>query len=460
MVAAVKHLCLTFLRCLWGASNLPTSSAVINIGRQEDITLQDSHLMQEDLEPEGMRMRVDDFGGDNVMGDIPFYLPGRQDVEAARAGDDLDQSYRPLDEPTIELSPRPPSPDFATKGFSLDDSRRGGAEEDITMQPPEMDFPEGPVVDLDMPRTPQTNFSNHAEVEPLSPAPAVRGLKISRRKRKLVVDERTEIPGEDIRRGLQPDGPNDITRAPYTPNLTRLTFELGPPTKKAMLCRETMTQSVESQLSIPRQSSWAPRLREHFQASLVYHSSFTDAAAAEAAVKENEDLLAFLPEDHPEMPVQPEMEYPEQQIDYDQQEREYHMEPDTTLNDTTIGGAAEAPLYDVLPNLDEEDTGTRQVSAEEFGRIAWSKRTKLMLASFKTSFEEDPAPKQYSVLTAGKSRRSAAACLFELLVLKTKDFIEVEQLEPFADITITATDNLFNCDPAVAMEMDVLLPTQ
>ena len=45
-------------------------------------------------------------------------------------------------------------------------------------------------------------------------------------------------------------------------------------------------------------------------------------------------------------------------------------------------------------------------------------------------------------MTAGKNRRAAAACLFEMLVLKTKDYIEVKQDEPYADITVTPTDML------------------
>ena len=48
----------------------------------------------------------------------------------------------------------------------------------------------------------------------------------------------------------------------------------------------------------------------------------------------------------------------------------------------------------------------------------------------------------YNDMTKNKSRRTAAACLFELLVLKTKDYIQIQQDVPFADITITATDQL------------------
>jgi chromatin segregation and condensation protein Rec8/ScpA/Scc1 (kleisin family) len=45
-------------------------------------------------------------------------------------------------------------------------------------------------------------------------------------------------------------------------------------------------------------------------------------------------------------------------------------------------------------------------------------------------------------ITEGKTRRTAAAVLFELLVLKTNDYIDVEQLEPFDNITVTPTQLL------------------
>ena len=38
--------------------------------------------------------------------------------------------------------------------------------------------------------------------------------------------------------------------------------------------------------------------------------------------------------------------------------------------------------------------------------------------------------------TAGKTRLDAARWFFELLVLKSKDFVELEQTQPYADICI------------------------
>ncbi len=48
--------------------------------------------------------------------------------------------------------------------------------------------------------------------------------------------------------------------------------------------------------------------------------------------------------------------------------------------------------------------------------------------------------------------RGAAAALFELLVLKSQDFVDLQQHEPFGGITVSATDRLFahSADSAAA----------
>ncbi len=50
----------------------------------------------------------------------------------------------------------------------------------------------------------------------------------------------------------------------------------------------------------------------------------------------------------------------------------------------------------------------------------------------------------FSTLSAGQSRRAAAASLFEVLVLTTKGFIDTAQATPFGDITMTPTPALLS----------------
>lgn len=62
-----------------------------------------------------------------------------------------------------------------------------------------------------------------------------------------------------------------------------------------------------------------------------------------------------------------------------------------------------------------------------------------MIESLQKGFEDSKTGAlSYNKMTQKKSRRTAAACLFELLVLKTKDYIDIEQDSPFGDLTITA----------------------
>jgi chromatin segregation and condensation protein Rec8/ScpA/Scc1 (kleisin family) len=114
------------------------------------------------------------------------------------------------------------------------------------------------------------------------------------------------------------------------------------------------------------------------------------------------------------------------------------------------------------------------LTSEEFEAAGWSKRTKKMLANLQTAFQSEETL-SYAIMTQGKSRycfgtpwrpapylprlagfiyvcclracvpasrKVAAAVLLELLVLKTKGYIEVAQTEPFADIQIFPTANV------------------
>jgi hypothetical protein len=71
-----------------------------------------------------------------------------------------------------------------------------------------------------------------------------------------------------------------------------------------------------------------------------------------------------------------------------------------------------------------------------------STRTTKVLEIMKVQLEERETV-TFEELTAGASKRTAAACFLEILQLKTWDLIEVEQPHPFDDITIGSTDYLW-----------------
>lgn len=62
--------------------------------------------------------------------------------------------------------------------------------------------------------------------------------------------------------------------------------------------------------------------------------------------------------------------------------------------------------------------------------------------------DKKPTKLSYDQLSSGCSRRTAAGVFFELLQLKTWDFIEVDQEEAYGDITITAGNRFAESPPS------------
>ena len=75
---------------------------------------------------------------------------------------------------------------------------------------------------------------------------------------------------------------------------------------------------------------------------------------------------------------------------------------------------------------------------ESKSQSGWSKRTQAMKEKLQSEFEETETV-SFKAMTTGGSRKNAATSLFELLVLKTKGFIDVEQPKAFGDIIVSAT---------------------
>ena len=59
----------------------------------------------------------------------------------------------------------------------------------------------------------------------------------------------------------------------------------------------------------------------------------------------------------------------------------------------------------------------------------------------------------FEELTAGATKRTAAACFLEILQLKTWDYIETVQRQPYDDISISSTDKLWKY---TSSEIDVI----
>lgn len=104
---------------------------------------------------------------------------------------------------------------------------------------------------------------------------------------------------------------------------------------------------------------------------------------------------------------------------------------------------------------DEEGGGGGEGGQQQSGQVAgdakWHKHTLRVLSMLKRNMQSDhadedeldeeetgkPAQLGYNKLSTGCSRRTAAGAFFEILQLKTWDFVELNQEKSYGDITIT-----------------------
>ncbi|KAI3935261.1 hypothetical protein MKW92_013249 [Papaver armeniacum] len=103
---------------------------------------------------------------------------------------------------------------------------------------------------------------------------------------------------------------------------------------------------------------------------------------------------------------------------------------------------------------DEEDND--MPNTEEQPRIqensGWSSRTRSVAKYLQTIFDKELANGEVRKvipvdnLLSGKTRKEASRMFFETLVLKTRDYIHVEQEQPFANINIMPKGKLMKSD--------------
>ena len=88
---------------------------------------------------------------------------------------------------------------------------------------------------------------------------------------------------------------------------------------------------------------------------------------------------------------------------------------------------------DVIP-IERQSSGTDLVSSSK-----WHPHTIKVYSMFKRNMNKDNGVTMLSFdqLSKGCSRRTAAGVFFEMLQLKTWDFIELEQDESYGDVSIT-----------------------
>lgn len=125
---------------------------------------------------------------------------------------------------------------------------------------------------------------------------------------------------------------------------------------------------------------------------------------------------------------------------------------------------ATPPLTDghsIPEEVGSQGTELKSVGGDEHTKDSFTSRTKMVLSSLQTNFEaaaeqgsvkkrrlssnssHGSAPQvSMNALVEGKGRKDASRWFFEMLVLKTRNYVNLKQEEPYSDISISATSKL------------------
>ncbi|KAJ0771402.1 putative rad21/Rec8-like protein [Helianthus annuus] len=96
------------------------------------------------------------------------------------------------------------------------------------------------------------------------------------------------------------------------------------------------------------------------------------------------------------------------------------------------------------------DYGTDVEATRVINNSGWSSRTKAVARYLQVMFDKEGERGRNMIavnnLLVGKTRKEASRMFFETLVLKTKDYIHVEQADPFGDINVFPRSKLLKSD--------------
>jgi len=347
------------------------------------------------------------------------------------------------------------------------------------------DQPEEPAADdtLGLYNASRMEMLDVSEIQPInddantSSGPSV---KLARRKRKLVVDEKAvEIASSEIKRGLAPNGPDDISKQPFRKTRSVFLFQRASHSMKGVQSRLT-DRSPEAMFKRPLTGVWSGKLMDMYQQSLDYSRDDVPSTATEEdeqtknveeiEVGRNLDPEPIVDDIDQHINLDDTIDQHNQQQEQQQKGQLVDEEPpiddviqpvdetipfddvDQTLNNdvSAIGMDSRVDDFSIMDDTTntivdpafDDIVQQQQVTSEEFeNQDHLTKRTARMMTNLRTGFESTEEL-SFESMTNKKTKRVAAACLFELLVLKTKDYIHIDQAEPYCDITVTPTAQL------------------
>lgn len=379
----------------------------MHLGRDDELTLQEDPFV-EDPTQEAMMM-MEDFGGQGMA------MEGFADIEQGRADDagflepevgrDHDITAQSTDDfgvshdmsMSMDLGPDGSKAQAAARGdYSFDVSRQDISRLDEE-DPMLMDYQQQQQLEMQNEEFAPLELAEMDEgliLDPVEDAPVT--VKISRRKRKLVVDPATEISGKVMRHNLSEAGSAAITRKSAQDG--RLDYEVPQATRAALRAKLQEEEGLEIMFTLPMHRGMAPQLRDLLASRLRW---------VERPQLEGADELP-----PPDAAAYPEDQYMMDEAQMQQEDPSMYMEPNpsTTMDSTMDHGAAmdattgsefgrSAIADDSIFDMPEEDKvapfgeESAQMTAEEYAQAGYSNRTRAV----STCGAHRPTPGRVSV---------------------------------------------------------------
>lgn len=267
-----------------------------------------------------------------------------------------------------------------------------------------------------------------------------------------LIDNRLELSSKEMKQYLADTAPT--LRNKVTPDVVRSSFALD--AADQVLGVQSLT--LEGRLAMSSIRGLCPELQELFTESMTAPKVNISNIGAHAREEEShaEDVELMRGEDNFEREhvARPSMLSALSQDDSFLKEQDINAD----MGFDVTGGADNFPmLEDNYPDMGEstlppivemeelpyEEELRDETQIQDFTSENWSTRTSDILDIMKAEFKKKNTLHLHR-MCEGTTRRTAAACFMEMLQLKTYGYVEIEQLAPFADISISPTIKLAN----------------
>ena len=217
----------------------------------ETTDLQLADVSEIPLEQSNLEMGEDDFG--NVSGIPPeFQMDGDLSMIEGGVAADADEANR--------------TNDADADAFAMDQTI-GNDTTILDEQPEDVSLAKGEGEGEDAEQQ-EIGFGEIAAIAPEADTGTTRREKAKGRKRRMVIDVNLEIPSAEMRRGLEPHGPDDISRRPYRKKRGAFDFDRLPLTGKMhdYLLQDNSAEAMFTRSNIP---GLCPKLDRMFTRFMV-----------------------------------------------------------------------------------------------------------------------------------------------------------------------------------------------